>query len=218
MSRRIELGDGGYMISHADVWERLLRMAEEEALTEVASDITREAINTAPIFVGNLRRTIAFQKPAVEGALLTCWVGFIGGHADAFRYAMAVEKGRRAGKKPPPIESLLLWVERKLKIGMVGTTNATTRKTTWRRDRSGDSGLVAGRSYSPEARRAVGRAMGDDARAKKIRSVAFLVARKIGKEGTKPQPFLLPAYDKHIGKLFPLLQRKVDSLKSMLPQ
>ncbi len=135
-----------------------LDKAAPKALVNVSSKITNEAKRNTPVFMGNLRRAISFW---LDRPKLTSYIGFTEGNANAFEYAMAVERGRKAGSMPPS-SALELWVKRKLKV--------------------------------PE---------------KLVKGIAFVIARKIGREGTKPRPFLLPAFDRHAPTLNEEIQRQM---------
>lgn len=132
-------------------------------------------------------------------------VGFLGGDQSAFRYAMAVEFGRKPGKRPP-IAALELWVQRKIrpKVSRKGDTGRARRALG--RVNGGylarDKGLV----------RAAGKALGDRRLRNEIRSIAFLIARKIGREGTRPQPFVMPAFDRISPYLLPIYREKFNAL------
>lgn len=178
--------------SYADQWKKAVELASDDTLTYVGAGIVREAQINAPIFIGNLRRSIAFTKPRTEGGRRMTEVGFAGGNKDAFRYAMAAEKGRRPGRMPP-IDSLKPWVELKLGAGR-----------SWK-------GKSGGAMYA----RAGSRKMKGAQREQQINSLAFLVARKIGREGSPAanggKGFLLPAYDKFGGKIGQLYQRRLEA-------
>lgn len=148
-----------------------MRKAVDLALTDVAVDITRDAIQKAPRFTGNLRRSIAFSPPYDRRGQRAVDVGMRGGDKGEFRYAMAVEYGRPPGKRPP-VDALKPWVVMKWGAGKVG-------------NRTG-----------PRSRRMKG-----DQREKDIASKAFILARHIGEHGTKAQPFLIPAWQRHVHKI-----------------
>jgi len=82
-------------------------------------------------------------------------------------YAMQVEFGRKPGKRPP-LQAIIDWVHKK---GLVGTYRKTGMQS---RRRIGNSAQM----------------LAED------KPVAFMIAKKIGKYGTKPQPFLFPAFEK----------------------
>ena len=46
--------------------------------------------------------------------------------------------------------------------------------------------------------------------AAEIKSIAFLIARKISKHGTKARPWLLPAYNRHVKDIGPRLRRMLQ--------
>ena len=115
-------------------------------------------------------------------------VGAIGRNADiANRYAKAVEVGRRPGTMPPvgdsPQEGLWRWVMRH----------------SW---------------YNPASVKRGGKpsvfqlSRNKEKRIKQAKSIAFLIARKIKEKGTKPRPYLIPAYNK--GVVY-LIQKLMDN-------
>lgn len=165
----------------------------DEALVETAAPVVQQAKTNAPIGVTrNLSRTIAFSPPYNERmGFRAIGIGLTGGSDDKVRYGVVMEKGRRPGKKPPPAESLHLWVERKLKVGMSGVTNVQTRRTTWRKRGNADM------------------------RQKMIERVAFLVARKIGKEGIEGKHFMGDAFERFLPQLPENFRRRYESLKSL---
>jgi hypothetical protein len=174
-------------------WDAILRKAADAALVDMASAVVREAQirlrSNGSIFTGNLMRSLAFNKPFADGKFRAIGIGFMGGSADVFRYAMAVERGRKPGKAPPP-GALDLWVERKLKPKAQALKSDLTQ-----------GGNRTGRAFRQIKR---GRRLNTV-----IRSIAFLIGRKIAKEGTKPHPFLLPAWDMHLPKLGLLYAKRV---------
>lgn len=161
---------------------RQMRKAVDLALTDIAVEITQDAIQAAPVFTGNLRRSITFTRPYDRRGQRAVDVGVGGGKEGDFRYALAVEYGRQPGRRPP-VDSLKLWVERKWGAGRV----------------TGSSGSKTGRG----SRRARGRD-----RDREIESAAFVLARHIGEHGTKPHPFLVPAWRKHIDKMHARLKAR----------
>jgi HK97 gp10 family phage protein len=50
---------------------------------------------------------------------------------------------------------------------------------------------------------------------KDYKSVAFLIARKISRTGTRPQPFLFPAVDKYTRKLGGYLKENIGKVKTI---
>lgn len=177
---------------HTGALKAALAAAEKQALQRTADLITAQAVQNLKgmqpqaYAFGNLARSIGSSRPARYGGYMTSYIGFRGGHADAYRYAMAVERGRKPGK-PPPYESLIPWVRLKLRETR---TSSKTGKT--RRLKMADS----------------------DARSK-----AFLVARAIGKRGTKPRPFMLPAFDQHRKTLVPMCRAILkQEMRKRMPQ
>lgn len=134
----------------------------------MAALVVREAIANAPVGVsGQLRRSIAFSRAKQRGRKVVAQVGF---RTKGQAAAMAMEFGRRAGAKPPPAESLLLWVKR------------VVRPTK-------DMGHKGKR----------GRNIGYRNRDQVIRDTAFLIARSIGRKGIKARRFLRNAWAKRKG-------------------
>lgn len=102
-------------------------------------------------------------------------------------YAAAVEYGRGPTKKPSPdgitlSTSLKDWVRRKLGGGFKGSKNAMK-----------SAAVFAGMSTE-----------------KYIASVAYLIARKIHRKGTKAQPFFNPAVKKFEEKVSDIVSDYVD--------
>ena len=103
-------------------------------------------------------------------------------------YAAAVEYGRGPSKKRSPdgitlATSLKDWVRRKLGGGFKGSKNAMK-----------SAAVFAGMSTE-----------------KYIESVAFLIARKIHRKGTKAQPFFNPAVKKFEEKVSDIVSKYVDN-------
>lgn len=177
--------------------DELVAAAERAAATALkytAAAIIQEAKREAPKFTGQLANSLMMSEIEKHGNKVGLDIGFIGGHEEVFRYAMAVEKGRKPGKRPPT-SALRLWVERVLGAGR-----------TW-----------AGKGEGAGYKRAGSKRMKDlYSREKEIASLAFLVARAIGKHGTKPHPFLLPAFDHNKRKLMPAFKRALNTELSEL--
>lgn len=166
------------------------RLAADETLVYVSAEIVRDAKQNAPIAFGNLRNSLATSRPFEDKGVRAITIGTAGGKEDEVRYATVVEKGRQRGKKPPPSKELEPWVEMKLGAGR-----------TWK-------GKTGGAAYQRKGSRKM---KNTQLRAKEIARVAFLVARKIGREGTKPRPFLMPAYDRFAGKIGQMYQRRFEA-------
>lgn len=168
-----------------------IRLAADETLTYIATEIVRDAQQAAPIAFGNLRRLIALCAPYNDKGIRAIAVGIASGTGSdkVVGYARAVETGRRPGKMPPPDE-LRPWVEMVMGAGR-----------TWR-------GMKGGAAYVRKGSRKQSDSI---AREKQIRSMSFLVARAIGKRGTKPHPYLLPAYDRFAGKIGMMFQRRCEA-------
>lgn len=109
--------------------------------------------------------------------------------------AAVLEKGRRPGQRPPPTDAIEPWVRRKLRDrvakALKGRVSATRRASLRKRASKAARMLKAGRWTATEARAHErggfeGSVVGVKGAAldSKIRSVAFLVARAIGRNGT----------------------------------
>ncbi len=180
---------------YGDKWSKAAQKAAVGSTRKIGADIVLNAKAHCPHGVTrNLSRSIAMGATENNAGKVRTPVGFVAlgvpDEQEAFRYAMAVENGRRPGKMPP-IEALLLWVQRiiKPKVSMKGQT-AKLRK------RNG------GRLVKADEQRAL-RGIKSDRQAAAIRSVAFLVARAIGRRGLPPRPFMKPAYEHCIPFLLP---------------
>lgn len=154
---------------YGEKWLLASRAAQDIALSATADALVNHAKRLCPVFLGNLRRSIS-RTPPEDGqqGQRVIMVGFSDGNAAAWKYAMSIERGRAAGKMPP-VDALIKWVERKLKIGMVANGLNKRGLVKWKKSRSAN-------------------------REQEIRSVAFVVARSIGEKGTKARPFMLPAF------------------------
>ena len=99
-------------------------------------------VDKTPVNTAALRSSIYV---AMHGTPPNLW----GEVATGISYGEPVEYGRKAGKKPPPIDAIQMWVVRKNITGTYQTKSGKTRTMT-------------------------------------DRQMAFLIARAIGKRGTKP--------------------------------
>jgi len=171
------------LIWNGDKLIALAKKAARQTLVSISADIVRDAKRYAPVGVaGAGRRGIDATAPVEAGGMMTAQVGF----TQAAEYMQWVELGRKPGK-PPPTKALLLWVERVLGAG---------RKAG--RDK-GQAGTRRGRGS---------RRMTGGGREQEIKSVAFLVARAIGKRGIKPRRMIGRAADTHAGQMPALFAHK----------
>jgi len=184
---------GAYFTSQwfGDDWIKAIIAAEREALVENATNIVRSAqqnvTQNKSIATGAGRRSIGMNKPHEEGGVQMIDIG-LRGSAESVPYMFFVEHGRKAGKRPP-IAAILPWVLLK---------------------HLDSGGLNTGVATSKRAR--VGRAD----REKIARSIAFLIARAIGKHGIKPRPFMKPAYDMHAPNTRKIFTRRLaDKLRAI---
>lgn len=180
------------------------------ATRKVATDIAREAKQLAPRgATGNLRRSITISDTAVSSDAVVTRVGLRGGDASAYRYALAVEYGRRPGK-PPPSRELEIWVRRVVKP--TAKVSARTRA----RLMSRASGVI---QQGLATRRGLDRQLKANAQERLIKSVAFLIARSIGRKGTEEQRYMRPAFNNHRLRLEPEFTAKFQQLlNSVIPK
>ena len=169
-----------------------LLAAAKTALVETGTAIVGDAKRNLNAFkpagndTGTLLRSIGMSKVQIDRRGPVLYVGIKGGMKDPAIYAMVVEYGRRAGAKAPPSRALEGWVKRRLKPkAKLNKRRKITRKTMSKSAR----GLESGRAKDAA-----------------IKSVAFLVARSIGKKGIKPKPYMRPAFAKHKDKILPRYQ------------
>jgi HK97 gp10 family phage protein len=142
--------------------------AKREALS-AAFGIERDAKQAAPVDTGRLRSSISTVE--MIGATTAGAYGMTSSSANEFTVTVGpnVEYGPYVefGTRPhwPPIAAILEWVKRK-GLGAMRTSKKT------------------GKTYR-------GRGVAVDAAQK---SIAFLIARAISRRGTRPQPYLVPAF------------------------
>lgn len=122
------------------------------AMNESVTYIQAEVQKGTPVDMGILRGSIFTE---IRGTAIPDMTGII---ASPLSYAGFVERGRKPGSKPPPVDALLTWVERHLQPHVLAVSIKTRRAT---------------------------KVMIGDQKTKAIRGVAFLVARAIGKRGIK---------------------------------
>jgi hypothetical protein len=199
----------------AGIYKAATRSAKG-ATRKVSADIVKDAKAAAPRGVtGNARRAVAMGDTTVANDLVSTPVGLIGGDGKSFKYVLAIEFGRRKGKKQPPSEELLLWVKRIVKPTF-------SRKGDTRRARTAIGASLRRAFAKPQPftgkvkrvsrnekigalndLRQAAKAIGDRRLANLIKGVAFVIARSISKRGIKPRPFLRPAFEKNRRNLLP---------------
>jgi len=166
-----------------DKWQKETERVLDNAVLESAVYTRDEAVKNisrkypeGAVDTGILKSSLSYQKDPIRPHVYR--VGAIGRNADiANRYAKAVEVGRRPGTMPPvgdsPQEGLWRWV---LRHGWYNTASV----------KRGGKPSVFQLSRNKEKR------------IKQAKSIAFLIARKIKEKGTKPRPYLIPAYNKGV--------------------
>jgi hypothetical protein len=172
---KVTEGQGYTVTSWSDDWLKAIAAAEDETLVTVGSGIAREAkqrlvTQVSRATTGQLARSIGTNKPHTEGGTRVIDVGITtaaggDGAVAPFHYALAVEFGRKAGKRMPPSNALLRFVRLVIKPRPTPTKGKSRRST---KDRT--------------------QAL--------IKSVAFLVARAIGKKGIKARPYMRPSFER----------------------
>lgn len=105
-----------------------------------------------------------------------------------FPYAAAVETGRKAGKMPP-IRDIKDWLYERARVHGEMRFNKSAKQ----------SFLV---KKKPSKLGSLSAVMNFD---RQMTTIAFLIARKIGKTGTKPFPFMRPAYDFGVKKFLEIM-------------
>lgn len=113
-------------------------------------------------------------------------------------YAEFVEYGRASGKMPP-MDVIYQWINRKNIEPKVQTVTSDENEEK-RKERA-----VQKRERVIRKKRDK---MSKDERAKW--SLAYLIARHIGEYGTKPHPFLKPAYDEYRTQIGQFMQQTID--------
>lgn len=105
-----------------------------------------------------------------------------------FPYAAAVEAGRKAGKMPP-IRDIKDWLYERARVhGEMRFNKGAKQSFLVKKKPSKLGSLSAVMNYD-----------------RQMTTIAFLIARKIGKTGTKPFPFMRPAYDLGVKKFLELI-------------
>ena len=99
-------------------------------------------------------------------------------------YYKWVDEGRKPGKQPPP-EDILKWVRSPIISNSLATSSIKDRVTS----KAGKPGYSLKES--------------------KIKSLAYLIGRKIGREGTKPTYFLTDAFEDIIPQLTKAIEKDI---------
>lgn len=117
------------------------------------------------IFTGGLFNAIQRQAATIRGDEIESIVT-----PGPKKHAIVINDGRGAGKRPPPVKAIELWLQRKLKWSSIATSLG---KTT----------LSPKSTKGERAQESFTRSLSKGLAARGLRSAAFAIARAIGKRG-----------------------------------
>lgn len=180
--------------------------AAKFATRKIAADIVINAkAAVEPLrFTNHLKQSIGMAPTEVNGPLVRTKVGILtiaagdGDGTDPRGYWKSIEYGRPPGKFPPP-GSLDLWVLRKLRPIVKLTARIIASFHTNRATHAMKGGELR-------------KAAKADRQAAAIRSIAYLVARKIARVGSPAHPFFRPAFNHLVAFLMPEFRAKFTAL------
>ena len=173
-------------------WEKF-SLAFMPYFIQALNEIRGEIQNRIPVGrYGDARRDVSTTPPEREGFTIRGMVIPTPG-SKSERYAYYVENGRAPGKMPPwgVGSSLLEWVQQQIRneAGPFGTQSARSIKFT-RNLRKGEEGY-SNRGASLTTRKGTPQQL--TPQGKEALQMSFLIARAIGKHGTKRFRGLVPA-------------------------
>jgi hypothetical protein len=113
----------------------------------------------------NVARDVGRLGSSINSRVQGTFPRITGSVGPSVRYGYVVEFGRRPGGRMPPVDALVGWVRRHWSPGSSPTRAGPARSRAWQQ-----------------------------AGAERLRSRAFALARSIQRRGTRPQPFMEPAY------------------------
>jgi len=143
----------------------------------IMSDTSKEILQTNKKYVTREVYKGIYQNLTIQPGKMILTFGNNARSKSGFPYAAAVETGRKAGKMPP-VKDIRDWlIERNRTHGEI-------------------LGIQKGFSNKKSAK---------ISELKRINTIAFLIARKIGRTGTKPFPFMTPGYNAGLKKFLELI-------------
>ena len=113
-------------------------------------------------------------------------------------YAYWVEYGRKSGGMPP-VDVIYQWIKKKK------LTPTEKKAAAHEYDREVKSTVKRQKRF-----RLFKKKMSDEERARW--QMAWAIAKSIGEKGTKPHPFLKPAYDEHRTQIAQFMQNKINEV------
>ena len=113
-------------------------------------------------------------------------------------YAYWVENGRASGDMPP-VDVIYQWIKKKK------LTPTEKKAAAHEYDREVKSTVKRQKRF-----RLFKKKMSDEERARW--QMAWAIAKSIGEKGTKPHPFLKPAYDEHRTQIAQFMQNKINEV------
>jgi hypothetical protein len=170
-----ELKAYGELLKRAGPQMRRDLEADVAATSAFAQRVAREA---APIFRGTLVNTI--QVEPVLSVESNNGISITGGIATATPYAIVQDEGRRPNRPMPPLGPITRWVELKVGRGDLQLSGETVDTTSQFRSDAAPNRRRRGKRRTTASR---------------IRSLAFVIARSIGKRGIKGKQFMAKAGD-----------------------
>lgn len=117
------------------------------------------------IFTGGLFKAIQRQAATVRGDLIESIVT-----PGPKKHAIVINDGRGANKRPPPVKAIELWLQKKWKFTSIAKSLGRTKLT---------SKATAGERAQEGFTRSLSAGIAERA----LKSVAFMIARAIGKRG-----------------------------------
>lgn len=192
---RITMDDAKVQAAFAQ-FPDVMRQTTRAAVTEALAELEREVVARAPVAHGFLAGSIFSELRGTPADDVVQGVVAVNPPAD--RYALPVETGRKAGKRPP-LDALLLWLESpKMKAVVfslaqeIQQRRARARGRLQRVFRDVDAEELAETPLALEERR-YKRTPEEQAK----RDLAFMVQRKIGKEGTEGHFMFQDAFEEN---------------------
>jgi len=157
---------GAKMRENLERYQRALPAALTAAGMVVVTRVQRIFVLFKPSgwATGHTVRSVTVSPPYYDGTYMRVKVG------PTTAYAWYTEFGRKPGKRPP-IQAIIDWVKEKHLSGTYAVVG--TKRGGYPRYKRSGTKRVKGRED---------------------RQLAFLIARKIGEEGTKPHPYLTAGF------------------------
>jgi len=185
-----------------------MRKAATIAIEMAMGELVRDIVPRVPVAHGFLAQAIdsELRGESVEGVIR----GEVFVNPPADRYALPVETGRKPGKRPP-LDAILLWLDApKMKAVVLSLAQEIAEKRTRRRERRVFRGVdaeeLAETPFALEPAPAYKRTPEEQAK----RDLAFLIQRKIGKEGTEGAWMFTDAFAENEERITALIRGQIE--------